>query len=174
LFGIFITAYTSGTVIAYHFARRLAGPRSYGISKEGIFFGKSLMSWKTCSHYELGPDDGQISLYSSYSPALRTWVFQPSPDSFPSVLALIQENLPASAPTGDLIGWQHSPLMLSLQMTALTVFLSLPAVWGLLRNQSWVWVYAFVQFYFVGLLGNKLITIFAGRGKDPERKVSVA
>jgi hypothetical protein len=174
LFGIFLTTYTSGTVIAYHFARRLAGPRSYGISREGIFFGKNLMSWKTCSHYELGPDDGQISLYSSYSPALRTWVFQPAPESFSSVLALIQENLPASVPMGDAIPWQRSPLMLSLQMTALTMCLSLPAVWGLFRNHSWVWIYAFVQFYFVGLLGNNWITIFSGRGKEPERKVPVA
>jgi hypothetical protein len=64
--------------------------------------------------------------------------------------------------------------MLSLQMAALVVCLSLPAVCGWLRSQSWVWIYAFVQFYFVGLLGNKWITIFAGRGKDTEQKAPVA
>jgi len=44
---------------------------------------------------------GQISLYSSYSPSLRTWVLQPSPESLSDVLGVILQKLPG-----------HRPLML--------------------------------------------------------------
>lgn len=174
LAGVFFTTYTSGRLLAYHFARRWAGPLSYGISRDGIFYSNDLVSWKTCSHYELGPDDGQISLYSSYSPAFRTWVLQPSPELFSRALAIIQENLPSSPPAEDAVTWKHSPLMLILEMAATSLALLLPAVWGFLRDQSWVWGYALAEFFFLGILGNRLIILFDGRDKYPEQKVKAA
>lgn len=174
LAGVFFTTYTSGRLLAYHFARRWVGPLSYGISREGIFYSNDLISWKSCNHYEIGPDDGQISLYSSYSPSLRTWVLQPSPELFPKTLAIVQENLPSSPSMADPVTWKNSPLRLVLEMTATSLALLLPAVWGLLRNQSWVWGYALVEFVCLGILGNRLIMIFDGREKYKEQKVQTA
>jgi hypothetical protein len=171
LVGIFFTTYASGTAIAYHFVRRWVGPISYGISRDGIFFGKSLIGWKSYSHYETGPDDGQISLYSSYSPSLRTWVLQPSPESFTRVLGLIQENLSPALTIDDSTSWQRSPLVMILEMTALVLGLMLPALWGLMQSLAWVWIYALAAFLLVSILGNRLMTVYDGRGKHPEQKI---
>ncbi|HMB22666.1 MAG: hypothetical protein ACM33V_10520, partial [Chloroflexota bacterium] len=58
LVGIFFTANLSGVAIAYHLARQWIRPVSYGICSEGMLYGGSLISWKSYSHYELGPENG--------------------------------------------------------------------------------------------------------------------
>ncbi|HEX2995742.1 MAG TPA: hypothetical protein VHP14_13035 [Anaerolineales bacterium] len=171
LVGIFFTANLSGVVIAYHLARQWIRPVSYGICKDGMLYGGSLISWKSYNHYELGPEDGQISLYSSYSPSLRNWVIQPAPESYLGVLALIQKNLSPASPIADDMVWTHSPLVLILGMILLVLAGLLPAVWGLLQNQPWTWTYALVAFFLVNLLGNRWMTIYDGRGKYKEQKV---
>jgi hypothetical protein len=163
--------YTCGIGIVYHLARQWIRPISYGISRDGIFFGGHLVSWQIYDHYELGPDDGQISLYSSYSPSLRTWVLQPSPASFPRALGLIQSNLSPAPVMDDSALWQRSPLVLILEMIALVLAALLPAAWGLQQNYPWVWSYALIAFFLVSLFGNKLMAVYDGRGKYPEQKV---
>ncbi len=170
LVAIFFTTSASGTAIAYHLVRQWVRPISYGISRDGIFFGTSLVSWKSYSHYELGPDDGQISLYSSYSPALRTWVIQPPAESFTRVLALIQQNLSPALTLDDSDSWQHSPFLLILAMLVLVIGALLPAVWGLLQNLPWIWMYALAAFFLVSILGNKWMAVYDGRGKYPAQK----
>lgn len=171
LAAVFFTAQISGAAIAFHLARQWIRPISYGISRDGIFFGGHLMSWKSYSHYEIGPDDGQVSLHSSYSPPLRTLVFQPPPESFPEVLGLIQKNLSPALTIDDSSSWLHSPLTLILGMVVLVLGALLPGIRGLWQNQSWVWIYALVAFFLVNILGNRLMTIYDGRGKYPEEKI---
>jgi hypothetical protein len=164
LLAVFFTAFSSGVAVAYLFAQPWIRPVSYGISGDGMLYGGSLIGWKSYSHYEVGPDDNMISLYSSYSPQLRTWVFQPPAESFAIILGLIQKNLPSASPAEDSISWQRSPLTMILEMAALVIVALLPAVWGWINNLSWVWMYALLAFFFVQSFGVKLITVFDGRG----------
>ncbi len=170
LVAIFFTTNAAGTALAYHFVRRWIRPISYGISNNGMFFGGKLIVWKSYSHYEIGPDDGQISLYSSYSPSLRTWVLRPPAESLSRVLAIVQGNLSSMPPMEDETLW-HSPSIMILGMIVLVLSALLPAVWGLMQNLSWVWIYALVAFFLVSILGNKWMAVYDGRGKYPEQKV---
>src|SRR5215216_1363349 len=67
LFAVFFTPYASGVAIAYHFAQSWISPITFGLRQDGMLYGSMLIPWKSFSHYEVGPDDGLISLYSSYS-----------------------------------------------------------------------------------------------------------
>ncbi len=174
LVGIFFTTSAAGTALAYHLVRQWVRPISYGIARNGIFFGGSLIGWKSFSHYEIGPDAGQISLYSSYSPSLRTWVIQPPAESFTGILGLIQENLSPALTIDESTSWQHSPLVLILGMITLVLGALLPAVWGLTQNLSWTWMYALAAFLLVSILGNRWMAVYDGRGKYPEQKVQTA
>jgi len=165
LFAVFFTSYSSAVALAYHFAQPWIHPVSYGISGDGMWYGGSLIGWKSYSYYEVGPDDGMISLYSSYSPPLRTWVIQPPAESFSRILGILQKNLSSTSPAGDSVPWQHSPLILILGMALLITGTLLPAVWGWTQNQSRVWIYALIAFFFVQYFGIKLITLFDGRGQ---------
>ena len=165
LFAVSFSTYASGVMVAYHIAQPWIRPVSYGISSEGMYYGGSLIGWKSYSHYELGPEKGLISLYSSYSPPLRTWVIQPPAESFSSVLRLIQQNLP-SAPPSDFDSWQRSPFGLILSMSVLDLAVLLPVLWGWTQNRSWTWSYALIAFFFLQYLGIKLITLFDGRGQS--------
>ena len=165
LFTVFFTPYATGVAVAYHFAQSWISPITFGIRQDGMLYGSLLIPWKSFSHYELGPDDGLISLYSSYSPALRTWAIQPPPEFFTSVLALIQKNLPSSPPAEAVIPWQRSPLILILETALLVTVLLLPAIWGWIQGWSWLWIYGLVAFFFVQYFGIKLFTIFDGRGQ---------
>lgn len=169
MFALFFTSYATGVMIAYHLAQPWIRPVSYGISEAGMLYGGSLVEWKSYSHYEIGPDEGLISLYSSYSSQLRTWVLQPPPELFTGVLAFIQKYVPHLPPTDDSVSWQRSPLALILQMAALVVAAVLPGLWGLSREQSWVWIYALLAFFVVHYFGIQLITQFDGRAwsSDP-------
>ena len=166
VFGVLFTTYASGVMVAYHFMQRWITPISYGISSDGMLYGGSAIHWQSYSHYEVGPEHGMISLYSSYSPKLRTWVIEPPAETYTGVLGLLQKNLPTLQPIEDSIHWQRSPTALILEMTALVVAALLPALWGWLQNQSWVWIYALIAFLLVNSLGVKLITIFDGRGQS--------
>ena len=171
LVGIFSTSYTSGIVIAYPLIQQWIRPISYGICNDGILYGGHLISWKSCSHYEIGPADGQISLYSSYSPSLRTWEFQPPSKSLLGVLELIQKNLSRASAIDDSVSWQRSPFMLILGMIILVLGALLPAVWGWLQGLSWIWIYALAAFLLVNSLGNRLMDVYDGRGKYPEQTI---
>src|SRR5215211_1605423 len=114
LFAVFFTTYSSGVMVAYHFTQQWISPITYGICSDGLLYGDSLIPWKSYSYHEAGPDHGLISLYSSYSPLLRTWVIQPPADSFASVLGIIQKNVRSLPPTVDSIPWQRSPFTLIL------------------------------------------------------------
>jgi len=171
VFGLSMAAYICGTMIAFHFAQQWIKPVSYGICANGMLYGGQLFSWKSYSRYEVGPNDGLIYLYSSYSPSIRSWVIAPPPESFASALALIQKNLPAAQPIADSQTWQHSPLTLILAMAFLVLGTLLPAVWSWTQDQSWVWGYTIAAFFFVLIFGNNLITFFDGRGKYPSKQV---
>jgi hypothetical protein len=164
-FAVFFVTYSSGVAVSYHFAQAWISPVSYGISGEGLWYGGMLIGWKSYSHYEIGPDAGLISLYSSYSPPLRTWVLQPPADSFAGVLGLIQKNLPSIPPAADSVAWQHSPPALILEMVMLVIGTLLAITWGWFQSPSLVWMYAFIAFFFVQYLGIKLMTLFDGRGQ---------
>jgi hypothetical protein len=161
-FILFYTTYVVGVTVAFHFAQPWIRPISYGISNDGLWYGGSRVDWKSYSHYELGPEHGLISLYSGYSPALPSWVLQPPSESVAGILGLIQKNLP-SATAAEAMSWQRSPLALISTMLLLVIVTLLPAVWGWLRNTSWLWIYAFCAFFLVQWLGVKLITRFDGR-----------
>jgi hypothetical protein len=159
------TTFMSGVLIAFHFLQQWIKPASYGINQNGLIYGGSHVPWSSFSHYEIGPDDGLISLYSSYSPPIRNWVLHPPADIFASVLGLIQRYLSMAQPNEDDIGWRRSPVTLLLAMIALVLAGVLPALWGLTQNQFWVWGYAFITFFVVQDLGIRLITRFDGRSK---------
>jgi hypothetical protein len=125
--------------------------------------GAVFIPWKSFSHYEVGPEDGLISLYSSYSPTLRTWVLNPPAQAFTGVLAIIQKNLPSRPPAEGSIPWQRSSSMLLLDTSLLVILPLLPAFWGLLRGQSWVWIYSLAVYFVVQSFGIKLFTLFDGR-----------
>jgi hypothetical protein len=165
MFAVFFTSYVTGVMVAYHFAQPWIRPASYGISETGLMYGGSLVEWKSYSHYEVGPAEGLISLYSSYSPQLRTWVLQPPAELFARVLGLIQKHVP---PTESSSSLPHSPVVLILQMIALVAAASLPALWGLSREQSWVWIYALLAFFVVHYFGIQLITRFDGRAQPSD------
>jgi hypothetical protein len=165
LLAVFFTTYTSGVMLAYHFAQPWISPVSYGICSDGMLYGGVLVHWKSYSHYEIGPDDGQISLYSSHSPQLRTWVLKPPAELFMSVLGFVRKSLPSVPPADESIRWQRSPFILIVEMLALTVGVLLPIVWGWFQNPSRVWIYAFIAFLFLQYSGIKLITLFDGRGR---------
>jgi hypothetical protein len=166
LFVVMFTSYISGVISAYHLVQLWIKPVSYGITREGMLYAGSLVGWQTFSHHEVGPDDGLISLYSSYSPGLRTWVLQPPPELFANVLEMIRRNLPTITiqTIDDPSAWQRSPLVMVIGMTFLVLGALLPAAWGWFQGQAWVWMYAFLAFLFVLFLGNKLIAVFDGRG----------
>ena len=164
-FAVFFVTYSSGVAVSYHFAQPWIRPVSYGISSEGLWYGGMLVGWKSYSHYETGPEDGLISLYSSYSPPIRTWVLQPPAESFASVLGLIQKNLPSAPPMDSSISWQRSALALILEMVILVLGALLAITWGWLRSPSQLWIYALIAFFFVQYLGIKLMTLFDGRGQ---------
>jgi hypothetical protein len=169
MFGIIIAAYSIGSSLAFHFARQWIQPVSYAISEEGLFYGGSIVSWKSFSHYEIGPDDGMISLFSSYSPSIRIWVLNPPSESFSGILAIIQKNLPPSPPIDNTTSWRHSPLTLILGIGSIAIVASLPAVWGFLHGQNWVWVYALGAFLSIQLISARIMTTFDGRGKYPAK-----
>ena len=168
---VIFTTYSTGVAMAFHFAQPWIRPISYGISSNGLWYGGSLINWESYSHYEIGPDDGLISLYSSYSPPLRTWVIQPPAESFSSALGFIQKNLSSMPVMDDSISWQRSPAALILEMFVLVTLALLPAMWGWFQNQSWVWIYAMVAFYLLHSLGIRLITLFDGRGQTTNTEV---
>lgn len=165
LFVVFFTPYATGVAVAYHFAQSSISPITYGIREDGMIYGSTLIPWKSFSHYEVGPDDGLISLYSSYCPTLRTWAIRPPAELFTKVLALIQKNLPSLLQNEDSIPWQRSPLILILETTLLVILPMLPAIWGWVQGSSWVWIYSFIAYFFVQYFGIKLFTIFDGRGQ---------
>jgi len=169
LFGIVMTAHVIGSSLAFHFARGWIRPVSYGISEEGLFYGGYIVSWKSFSHYEIGPDDGLIGLYSSYSPTIRTWVLNPPPEFFSGVLSIIQKNLPPSPPIDIETSWKHSPLALILGIAVMALLAALPAVWGFLQGKTWVWVYALAAFFIVQIISGQIMTTFDGRGKYPAK-----
>jgi hypothetical protein len=171
LFGIVVATYSVGSSLAFHFARAWIRPVSYAIGDEGLLYGGQLVSWKSFSHYEIGPADGLISLYSSYSPSIRIWVLNPPSESFAGVLGIVQKNLPPSPPVDSASGWQHSPITLILGIGGLALVANLPAVWGLLRDQDWVWVYTLAAFLSVQIISAQIMTIFDGRGKYPAKSV---
>jgi len=169
-FAILFTTYSSGVAIAFHFIQPWIAPISYGISNDGLFYGGSLITWKSYSHYEIGPNNGLISLYSSDSPPLRTWVIQPPAESFSSVLGIIEKNLSSMPRMDNILSWQRSPLMFVLEMAVLVILALLPAIWGWIQNQSWSWIYAFIAFYLLQSSGIRLITLFDGRGHASDTK----
>jgi hypothetical protein len=164
-FAVFFVSYSSGVAVAYHFAQPWIRPVSYGICSDGMLYGGILVGWKSYSHYEIGPEDGLISLYSSYSPPLRTWVLKPPAESFTRVLGLIQKNLPSMPPMESSTSWQHSPLALILEMVILVIGALLTITWGWLRIPSLIWIYALIAFFFLQYLGIKLMTLIDGRGQ---------
>ena len=170
--GIVFTSHTTGVMSSYHLVQPWIKPVSYGISNEGLLYAGSLVGWQSFRHYEVGPEDGLISLYSSYSPALRTWAIQPPPESFAGVLELIRRNLPQVAvqTIDDSTSWQRSPLTMVVGMAGLVLGALLPAAWGWVQGQSWVWVYSFIAFLFILVVGNKLITVFDGRSQALEKQ----
>jgi len=170
LLAVFFTTYASGVMIAYHFTQQWISPINYGICNDGMLYGDSLISWKSFSYHEAGPEPGQISLYSSYSPRLRTWVLQPPADSFATVLEVIHKHVPSIPPIFDSIPWQRSPVTLNLEMILLVTGALLPAIWGWMQNRPLVWMYALVAFVFVQYFGIKLITVFDGRGETSGTK----
>lgn len=171
IFGIAMTTFISAVAISYQLVHSWIKPVSYGISSDGKFYGGYLISWNSFSHYEIGPDDGLISLYSSYSPTIRTSVMKPPPELFSGVLGIIQKHLPSAPSTEYTISWQHSPLTLNIGMALLILSTLLPTVWGLIQYQSLVWIYALIAFFLVQVLGIKLLTVFDGRGKYPMKQV---
>lgn len=168
---VFFTAYSSGVAVAYHLAQPWISPVSYGICGAGLLYAGILIGWKSYSHYEIGPEDGLISLYSSYSPLLRTWVIQPPAESFTSILALIQKNLPSAPTAVDSIPWQRAPFLLIVEMAALVIGTLLPILWGWLQHPSWIWIYALIAFIFVQYVGIKMMTLFDGRGQTSGSRV---
>jgi hypothetical protein len=143
---------------------------SYGISPEGIWYGGVLAPWKSYSHYEVGPETGLISLYSHYSPWLRTWVIQPAPESFSGVLAFLQKSLPSYPSEDDSTSWRRSPSMFVLGMAVLVLAVLLPIAWLWVQNNSLVWILAFIAFLFVHYAGVKMITRFGGQEPSKEAK----
>lgn len=172
MFALFFTSYVTGVMIAYHMAQPWIRPASYGISEAGLMYGGSLVEWKSYSHYEIGPDEGLISLYSSYSPQLRTWVLRPPAELFARVLGLIQKHVSQMPPIESSSTLQRSPLALILKMSALVVAASLPALGGLSRGQAWVWMYALPAFFVVHYFGIQLITRFDGRAQSSDPKTT--
>lgn len=154
------TMFMSGVLIAFHFLKQWIKPSSYAIDQNGLFYGGSHVPWSSFSHYEIGPDDGLISLYSGYSPSIRNWVLHPPAEAYASVLGLIQQNVPIDSPSLDDIPWKQSPVTFLVAMSALVLASVLPALWGLKQNQFWVWGYAFMAFFVVQDLGVRLITRF--------------
>lgn len=167
LFAVLFTPYATGVAAAYHFAQSWISPINYGIRADGMCHGAAFISWKSFSHYEVGPDDGLISLYSSYSPTLRTWILNPPAEAFTGVLDIIQKNLPSNPPAEASIPWRRSSSMMLLDTALLVILPLLPALWGLLRGQSWVWIYALVLYFVIQYFGIKLFTKFDGREEAP-------
>jgi hypothetical protein len=163
IFAVLFTPYATGVAAAYHFAQSWISPINYGIRADGMCHGAVFIPWKSFRHYEVGPEDGLISLYSSYSPALRTWVLRPPSQAFTGVLAIIQKNLPSNPSAEDIVPWQRSLPVMLLSTALLVVLPLLPAIWGLLRGQSWVWIYALIVYFFVQYFGIQLFTKFDGR-----------
>jgi hypothetical protein len=172
MFAVFFTSYVTGVTIAYHIAQPWIRPASYGISEAGLMYGGSLVEWRSYSHFEIGPDEGLISLYSSYSPRLRTWVLRPPSELFAGVLGIIQNHLPHVPPTEFSSSLQRSPGALILQMAALVSAAILPALWGLSRGQAWVWIYALLAFFVVHYFGIQLITRYDGRAQSSDPKTT--
>jgi len=170
IFGVIFTSHAVGVTVTYHLAQRWIKPVSYGISKDGLWYSGSLIGWGSYSQYEIGPEDGLISLYSSYSPPLRTWVIQPPPESFPGVLGIIQQNLPPIQPVLETPPWQRSPAILIFGMTFLVLGALLLAIPVWLYDQTWVWIYCFVAFFLLLVLGNKLLSVFSGQTKQLPQK----
>jgi len=170
LYGIIITTHRFGSTLAFHFTRGWIHRVSFAICEEGLLYGGSLVGWKSFSHYEIGPDDGLISLYSSHSPSIRIWVLNPPPESYPGVLGIIQKNLPSVPPVDSPTSWQHSPLTLILGIVIMALVATLPAVWGFLHGQNWVWVYALAAFIIVQNISGRIMTTFDGRGKYPAKQ----
>jgi hypothetical protein len=169
ILGTCTTAFISGTVLSYQFLNVWIKPISCGISSEGKFYAGVLTSWQSFSHYEIGPDDGLISLYSSYSPVIRTSVMKPPPELFSRILGIIQQHLPSVPPTDSTTSWQRSPIILIIGMILLVLFALLPAIWGLMQFRSRVWMYVLIVFPLIQDLGIKLLNLF-GRGKYPVKK----
>lgn len=163
VFAIFYTAYVTGVTIAYHFTQPWIRPVTYGIANDGMRYDATLIDWKSYSHYERGPDVGQISLYSSYSPSLRTWVLQPPAEFQAGILALVEKNLP-SGPAQQAADPWHSPLVMILGMAAMVMGALLPVIWSWLADQSLLWIYAFLAFFFLNHFGIQWLTRFDGRG----------
>lgn len=166
---VIFTTHMAGGMIAYHFVQRWIRPMSYGVCSDGMLYGGLLINWKSFSHYEVDTNNGLISLFSSYSPLLRTWVVKPSPEVFQNVLGLIQSNLPPQS-ANYLMAWQKSPAVLISEISLLSLGALLPAAWGFIQDLSWVWIYALAAFIFVEFVGNKLLLIFDGRGNYPAKQ----
>jgi hypothetical protein len=164
LLGIIYITHKIGSMLAFHFARQWIQPVSFGICSDGLVYGGMLVDWVSYSHYEIGSDGGLISLYSSYSPSLRTWILNPSTETYRGVLEIIQYNLPPSPNAGRKIPWQRSPLALILGITILNLGFLLPAIWGFAHDQAWVWAYALLAFLLVQNISDRIVTTFDGRG----------
>jgi hypothetical protein len=172
LFAVFFTPYACSVAVAYHFTQPWISPIMYGLREDGMLYGSTLIPWKSFSHYEVGPDDGLISLFSSYSPTLRTWAIRPPGELFTGVLALIQKNLPSMPPAEDSIPWYRSPLALILETTLLVFLPLLLIIWGWIQIPSGVWIYALIAFFFVQYFGIQLFTIFDGRGQTSMTEIA--
>jgi hypothetical protein len=167
IFAVLFTPFATGVAAAYHFAQSWISPINHGIGADGMFHGAVLMPWKSFSRYEVGPEDGLISLYSSYSPALRTWVLEPPAQTFTGVLGIIQKNLPSNPASENSISWQRSLPMIVLDIVLLVIVPLLPAVWGYLQSRSWVWIYTLVVYFIVQHFGIQLFMKFNGREEAP-------
>ena len=170
VFGLIFTSYMAGVGVAFLLAQQWIKPVSHGISGGGLWYGGSLYGWNSFDHYESGPEEGLISLYSSYSPPLRTWVLQPPAESVQGVIELVQSHLPPASVAAEPISWQRSPSTLLLGMTSLVLAALLPAAWGWLQTAPWLWMYCFAAFILVLALGNRLILVFGGQQqRSPEQ-----
>lgn len=165
LLGIIYITHKIGSMLAFHFARQWIQPVSFGICSDGLIYGGILVDWVCYSHYEIGPDEGLISLYSSYSPSLRTWVLNPSAGTYRGVLEIIQNNLLPTPNVASGMSWRHSPFALILGITILNLGFLLPAIWGFAHDQAWVWAYALLAFLLIQVISDRIITTFDGRGK---------
>lgn len=164
LLGIIYITYRIGSLLAFHFARQWIQPVSFGICSDGLLYGGILVDWVSYNHYEIGPDEGLISLYSSYSPPLRTWVLNPSTETYRSILKIIQNNLPPTPNADSKISWRHSPFALILGIAILNLGFLLPAIWGFAHDQAWGWAYALAAFLLVQIISDRIITTFDGSG----------
>lgn len=163
VFGIIFTFYTTGVLLSFQLAQPWIKPVSYGISEEGVWYGGLRYGWQSFHHYEAGPEPGLISLSSSYSPTVVSWVLKPPSESLPGVSDILRQHLASTGSVTELLAWQHAPMTFLVAMISLVLVALLPAVWGWLNNQAWVWLYCFIAFLIVLVLGNKLITLFGGQ-----------